>query len=192
MGILATNEEIKKAIPLLDLKWEVQNDEHDKESRFIYYCQKIDQVISLANSNNIDMGYAIHRWYNFQCSKKVEEIVCHYGGKANPKEKDHDVDLTLFGIPFDIKVSVVSPQYTGDTNLNTRENKNEYIWWLKEKASKEGRRHDGNRLFVICKDQALKCDFEKITEKIKKFVDYFAMNKDKYKTAGSCELIYIE
>lgn len=191
MTILANSEEIKKALPLLELKWAVQNDESDLDTRFIYCCQRLDQVLSLALSNNVDLGYAVHRWYNFQCSKQVENIFCEFGAVHYPEEKDHDIDLTIYNIPFDIKLSVISSSYDGDTNLAKRENKNSYISWLKERASKESRTHTKNKIYVVCDDVQSKCDFEQIREKVQRFMEYFAEKGYNYLGDEVCELIYI-
>ena len=191
MTILATREEIKKAVPLLELKWAVQNDNSDNETRFIYFCQRLDQIVSLAHSNNADLGYAVHRWYNFQCSKQVENIFCEFGAIHYPEEKDHDIDLTIDNIPFDIKLSVVSAQYEGNKYLSKRENKDKYMSWLKDKASKESRTHTKNKIFVVCDTIEGKCDFEQITEKVKNFMNYFKEKGYEYLGDDVCELIYI-
>lgn len=194
MSITASEEEIRKALPLLDLKWEVQNDKQDVVSGFIYYCQRLDQVISLANSNGADVGYAIHRWYNWQCSKTVEQLFQKYGATPRKNERDHNVDFTILGVPFDIKLSVISEKYTGNRDLTTRVNKDLYIDWLKGAASKEGRKHDANKLYVICDNRNDKCNFKEIEKKIMKFVGYLLDNLDYYKLVDKeiCELIYVK
>lgn len=191
MKNLAEIEEVKKVIPMMELKWSVQNDRSDDDTNFIYYCQRLDQVISLAMSNEIDVGYALHRWYNFQCSKWCEQMFCENGAIPYEDEKDHDVDITIDGIPFDVKLSIISPLFTGDRDLTSRKAKNEYIAWLKSNASQEQRKHDANKIFIIVDDIKSKCDVIPICDKIIKFVKYFKENKQKYKDAEICELIYV-
>lgn len=188
---LADTQEIKNVLHLLKMKWGVQNDKQDIDTSFIYWCKKIDQVISLSLSYNIDIGYALHRWYNFQCSKCVEKIFCEYGAIPYEDPKDHDIDLIIDNVPFDIKLSFISNLYKGDKDLSKRANKDNYIKWLKENASQEGRKHTANKIFVICETLQDKCNFLRITEKVIKFIDYFYANAEKYKGQEICELIYI-
>lgn len=188
---LAERDEILKAIPLLDLKWKMQNDKQDSDTGFIYYATRIGQVIDLASSNGIDIGYALHRWYNFQCSKWCEKMFCENGAEPYADEKDHDIDLTISGVPFDIKLSIISELYKGNKDLTNRTNKNAYIKWLKENASQEGRKHTANKIFIIVDTLEQKSDFLRICDKIIKFIDYFKENANKYKGTEICELIYV-
>jgi len=187
----ASSDTLLKSIPFVQLNWEKQNDVKDEETRFIYYCARIEQVISLANDNNVDVGYSIHRWFNFQTSKNVERIFCENGATQCEDIYDHDVDLYINGIPFDIKLSVISEKYTGDKNLYNRENKQNYIEWLKKMSSQEKRKHTKNRLFVICDSQKTKCDFELIEKYVKRFMDYVKTNDRWNEEKEKCELIYV-
>lgn len=198
--ILATESEIKKAIPYLMNKWEKQNDKSDDDTNFIYYCQELRQVIDLAKTNNCDSCYAIHRWYNYQCSKQVENLFCKYGAVHWQNEKDHDIDFTIQNIPFDLKLSIISDKYNGDRNLSKRENKDKYIEWLKENQSMENRKHIKNKIYVVCKAQKhiynkliCKSNFRVIEAKIQSFMAYFRDNIDKYKSQDVInELIFVE
>lgn len=194
MSKLASSDEIKKAVPFIEnISWLIQNDKQDSDTSFIYHCQRLDQVIDLALSNDVNLGYAVHRWYNFQCSKSVEKIFCWYGAEPYEDEKDHDVDLTINGIPFDIKLSTVSIKYEEDLDLTQREDKDKYIKWLIDNASQESRKHTKNKIFVICDTLADKCNFERISDKILSFLDYFIRNIEKYKQKEViCELIYVK
>lgn len=191
MKVLAEIEEIKKVIPMMELKWSIQNDKSDDDTNFIYYCQRLDQVVSLAISNEIDIGYALHRWYNYQCSKWCEQMFCENGAQPYENEKDHDIDILIDEIPFDIKLSIISPFYTGNRDLANRKAKDDYIKWLKANASQEKRKHDANKIFIIVDDIKSKCDIFSICDKIIKFVEYFKKNKTKYEGNGICELIYV-
>ena len=192
MKVLAEKFEIEKSLPFLEnSKWGVQNDKQDQDTSFIYYCQRLGQVMDLALSNNVDLGYAIHRWYNHHCSKWVEQMFCEFGAVAYEDEKSHDTDLTIEGVPFDIKLSVISNSYEGDQDLKTRANKDAYIKWLKANASQESRKHTSNKIFVICDSMKDKCDFLRMADKIIGFLDYFKKNIAKYEGQEICELIYI-
>ena len=200
MTTLATIDEIKKTIPFLSNKWTKQNDIDDNDTGFIYYCQKLKQVIDLSTTNNCDIDYAIHRWYNFQCSKYVENLFCKYGAIHYQDEKDHDIDILIEDIPFDVKLSVISSKYCGNKNLSNRDNKDKYIKWLQENQSMEGRKHTKNKLYVICKPRnneedklICKSKFEVIEPKIQSFMNYFKTNIDNYKNKELInELIFVE
>ena len=192
MTKLATESEIQKTLCFLNSSWQVQNDKQDQDTGFIYHCQRLDQVIDLATSNEVDMGYAIHRWYNFECSKTIENIFCEFGAVPYHDEKDHDIDLTIEGIPFDIKVSIISNKYNGDLDLTKRANKDKYMQWLLDNASQEGRKHTQNKIFVICDKLSDKCLFNEIRYKIECFMAYFKDNIDKYKDKIVNELIYVK
>lgn len=191
MSVLAEIEEVKKIIPMMELKWSVQNDKSDGDTNFIYYCQRLDQVISLALSNEVDVNYALHRWYNYECSKWCEQMFCENGAIAYKDEKDHDIDITIDDIPFDVKLSVISPMYSGDKDLTKRKAKNDYISWLQANASQEGRKHTANKIYIIVDDVKDKCDIFPICDKIISFIKYFKENKSKYEGNEVCELIYV-
>lgn len=191
MRVLAEFEEIKKALPMLELPWAVQNDNNDNDTSFIYYCQRLDQVISLAMSNKVNFAYVIHRWYNYQCSRWCEQFFAENGAELMPFEKDHNADIKLCGVPFDIKLSVISEQYKGDKNLANRASKTAYIEWLKQNASTEQRKHDANKIYIIVNSLADKCEFVPLCAKIISFIEYFKKNIDKYKGNEICELIYV-
>ena len=166
---------------LLKDKWDKQNDKSDQDTNFIYYCKEYKQVIDLAVSNEVDLILATHRWFNFVCSKAIEEIFCEAGAVAESNEKNKTIDLYINNQPFDIKVSVVPINYK-DTDITTRKEKNELIKWLYKNQSKEGRNHLENRIFVICKGNDyfdslwMKSNFDKIRPKIQAFMNYY---KDK-------------
>lgn len=190
--IYADEDEIRKALPKLNL-WHIQNDKLDAETNFIYFCQYIDQIEDLSLSNRTDSHYALHRWYNYQCSKRIEKMFADNGAVPNTNEKDHDVDFTLFDIPFDVKVSVISTKYTGSHNLANRQNKDAYMQWLSKNASRQGRRHKANKIYVICEDMASKSDFDAIAKRVSSFVTYFKTQLNGTLTSSSpyCELIYV-
>ena len=90
-----------------------------------------------------------------------------------------------------MKLSVISNSYQGDKDLTRRANKDNYIKWLKENASQEGRKHTANKIFVICDNMKDKCDFLRIADKVIGFIDYFKQNIENYKGQEVCDLIYI-
>ena len=166
---------------LLAEKWDKQTDANDFDTGFIYYCKEYRQVVDLAYANDVDLVVATHRWYNFVCSKAVEEIFCELGARAEKNEKDKYTDFYINDIPFDLKVSVVPAKYP-ESDLTKRVEKNKLIKWLYENQSQEGRKHERNRIFIICKGNTyfdslwLKHDFEKIKAKVKAYLDYTISN----------------
>lgn len=190
--ILASEDELKRAIPFLSLSWVVQNDDDNERSCFIYHCQLLEQVISLAKTNEIDIAYCIHRWYNYHCSKICERIFCELGAKPAEDCFDSDTDLYIDGKPFDIKVSVISSKYKGNKDLSNRQAKDEYIKWLKDNASTRLNAHNREKLFIIVSDLSQKCAFDKIREKVKLFIDYYKQNKQDYSKSDACEIIFVK
>ena len=190
--VLATEEELKLAIPFLELSWVVQNDDDNERSSFIYNCQLLEQVISLAKTNEIDIAYCIHRWYNYHCSKICERIFCELG--ATPAEDcyDSDTDLYIDGKPFDIKLTVISSKYKGNKDLSNRQAKDEYIKWLKDNASKRLNAHNREKLYIIVGDLSQKCEFGKIREKAKQFIEYYRQHKEDYQQNDICEIIFVK
>jgi len=170
---------------LLAEKWDKQTDASDFDTNFIYYCKNYRQVIELADANDVDLVIATHRWYNFVCSKAVEEMFCELGAIPEDDIKNKTKDLYINNIPYDIKVSVIPLNYSID-NISSRNEKNKLISWLYTNQSVEGRNHSENRLFVICKSNNyfnslwLKHKFNIIKPSIEKFLEYYStreMNK---------------
>lgn len=170
---------------LLNEKWDKQTDASDFDTNFIYYCKNYRQVIELADANDVDLVVATHRWYNFICSKAVEEMFCELGAKPEDDIKNKTKDLYINNIPYDIKVSVYPANYEGN-DIAYREEKNKLIKWFYENQSQEGRNHSENKIFIVCKGKTyfdslwMKHDFGKIKTSIKKFMEYYAsreMNK---------------
>ena len=170
---------------LLAEKWDKQTDANDFDTNFIYYCKNYRQVIELATDNDVDLVIATHRWYNFICSKAVEELFCELGATPENDIKNKTKDLYINNIPYDIKVTVLPQNYT-ISNISSRNEKNNLIQWLYTNQSVEGRNHSENRLFIICKSNNyfnslwLKHKFNIIKPSIKKFLEYYSsreMNK---------------
>lgn len=185
-------EQIKKALPDVESKWVVQNDKDDTDTRFIYDCKTFDELKAESFRRDANYTYAVHRWYNYVCSKTVEAIFQQFGAVPCPNVYDHDIDLFIDGKPFDIKVSTISPRYDGNKDLTSRQGKDEYIKWLCRNASAESRKHTKSRIFVICKTVKGKSQFFPIMDKVKAFMDYYKANAEKYKDENICELIYVD
>ena len=62
-------EDLQKAIIAGGTKWELQNNEQDRKTKFIYDVTDFDTLKLLCNtvlSKDEDRKYAYHRWVNFQ------------------------------------------------------------------------------------------------------------------------------
>lgn len=181
MRYLDLEEAVKEAEPFFDSKWEVQKDQKDWTSNFIYFCRKIDHVLELALSNDVDAVYAIHRWYNFITSKMAEELFEQFGATLEINPRSHEIDFYVKDIPYDLKLTVM-PLKTQNKGIVSRKEKDNLIKWLYEHQSQQGRKHNANRIFIVCagKDKhqsmLLKSNVDKLSEAICKFMEYY---KDK-------------
>ena len=181
--------ELLDSKPILLSKWEVQNDKKDYDTNYIYFCHTLLQVIELSDCNAVDVKYAVHRWYNFWCSKFAEHCLCENGAVAEQTQKHHEIDLYIKDIHYDVKLTILPKDLPSDTDLTTREGKNRLIQWFMTNQSKEGRIHNENKLYFVCvgKDYAdsimTKCDFRKVSECATKFMNYYKdheLNKVKF------------
>lgn len=168
-----------KYLAMPDHSWgKVQNDANDKETGFIYFCDRMSQVLDLCIANDSPFDYALHRWFNFHTSKQVENIFCELGATHEQNEKNHDIDIYFNDTPYDIKLSVMPSAFKGKP-LATRAERNELINWLINNASKEGRHQNANRLYIVCDAETqeqmllLKGNYDKIKAQCQKFVDYY-------------------
>ena len=179
MDFKKLQQELKESKPIIMSKWEVQNNKKDIDTNFIYYCHTLLQVIELSDCNAVDVKYAVHRWYNYWCSKYAEHCLCQNGAVAETNTKHHDIDLYVKDIHYDVKVAVLPKEMPTNTDFGSRDGKNRLIKWFVEQQSKEGRYHDTNKLYFVCVagDHSdclmVKSDFNKIEESAKKFMDYY-------------------
>lgn len=179
MNFQKIENELKESKPILFSKWEMQNDKKDYDTNFIYYCHTLLQVIELSDCNSVDVKYAVHRWYNYWCSKFAEHCLCENGAIKEPNHKHHDIDIYIKNINYDVKVTVLPKDLPTDTDLSTRDGKNRLIKWFVEKQSSEGRLHNENKLYFVCIGEdycgsvMAKSNFSKISECAERFMDYY-------------------
>lgn len=169
--------ELKKALNYISADWKMQNNYQDYRSNFIYKVNTVDECIKLAQMNNIEIAYVLHRWYNFHTSTYCEKIFVEFGAKKEEDYRNKEIDIYINNEPFDVKVSVYPKALSNHPyDLTTREGKNEMIKWLYEHQSQQQRKHLKNRLFIVCDGKTqydnlcLKSDFEQIRNKIKTFM----------------------
>ena len=177
---MVSEEELKKALSLMQDHWEKQNNDDDKRSRFIYKAATVAECEKQAKENDVDLNYVLHRWYNYHTSITCEHIFHKYGAVPNPDIYDKEIDLFIKGIPYDVKVSVYPAKLNHAYDISKRCGKDAVIRWMYENQSQQGRKHLANRLFVVCDGGSvranleLRMDFAQMEQKIKGFMDYYS------------------
>lgn len=173
---MASEEDIKRALSYISQQWQRQNDELDKLTRFVYEIDNLDFIITICKKKDIDLNYALHRWYNFQCARYHEFLFCKNGAVKEENPKHLTIDFYIKNVPFDLKTSVYPKNFEQNLDLSLRENKNKLIRWLYENQSSQSRQHFENRLFAVCQTLESKSDFEAVEQKIKTFLDFSNKN----------------
>ena len=171
--------ELPKALELIDANWIKQNSEYDKKSNFIYNTNTLSEVINKAKENNVPVDYAIHRWYNFHTSITCEKIFTEYGAIKEQNLKNKEIDIYIDGIPYDVKLTVYPKKlsYYRPFDLNTRYGKDGMARWMYKNQSQENRKHLKNRLFIVCDGKnafdnlKLKSNFNIIRKQIEDFME---------------------
>lgn len=179
-------EELNKALRLMDKKWQKQDTREDERSRFIYSTDSVDECIEKANRYGIDVNYVLHRWYNHKTSDICEQLLVKYGAVKEQNLGHKEIDVYIKNIPYDVKVSVFPRALNRDEfDLDNKEDRNRLIQWFYTNQSNSGRRHFENRLFIVCdgKDQydnmKLKGNIELLDEEIRKYMAYKTYNPNK-------------
>lgn len=175
--------ELKKALTYLTSHWKMQNNYNDYRTNFIYNITTFDEVVDKARDLDVELSYVMHRWYNFHTSIKCEEIFIKYGAIKEENKKHKEVDIYINNTPFDVKLTVYPKKLSDHPfNIRTRQGKNAMIKWLYHNQSQQGRKHLKNRLFIVCNSMdgtdniRLKCEFSKIENKIKLFMQHIQKN----------------
>ena len=183
---MATQEELKKALSLISLEWLRQNNRFDKRSNFIYRVETVDECLQKAREMAIDENYVLHRWYNYQTSIYCEGLFVKYGAQKEKQLYNHDIDIYINEIPYDVKLTVYPAKLkrSGEIlNLHNRDDKNTLIRWMYANQSQEGRKHLKNRMFIVCNGEntyqnlALKSDFDIIETRISGYFHFLENNE---------------
>jgi hypothetical protein len=176
-------EELKQAVAMIDAHWVRQNNKFDGASNFIYRANTLDEIVQLSKENNVDLNYAIHRWYNFKTSTQCEKIFVEYGAVKETNTYHHDVDIYIDKIPYDVKLTVYPQALSSHLyDLTKRTGKDMMIRWMYENQSQEQRKHLQNRLFIVCDGKTpydslqLKSDFDRLRNKISNFMTHINQN----------------
>jgi hypothetical protein len=173
-AVMATKENIRAALCCMRDGWQMQSNYLDSGTKFIYTCNSVDEIKDCCKQYNIDLNYALHRWYNFNCAKVHEDIFIKKGAEKEPDAYHKTIDFYLFNVPFDLKTTYFPKaiKNKADYDLTSRKGKNNLIVWFYANQSKQGRYHLENRLFIVCENLESKSNFEVIEERVNRFIDF--------------------
>lgn len=171
-------EDLIRCADLISADWSMQNNYQDCRTNFIYRVSTLDECLERIRLTGVDKDYALHRWYNYMISIKCEHIFCEFGAVHDDDIYNHDVDIYINGIPFDVKVTIYPAKLSDRPyNLRTRQGKNKMIEWYYANQSQQARKQLLNRLYIVC-DGAnayeclkMKSDFTLLRQKIKAFME---------------------
>ncbi len=143
-----------------EIPWErIQNDTWDQLCLFIFRLRTLTSVRTraddVARQHNLEqpdfVHYALRRWYCFWGARLAELLFANYPGVAPGPAKDHEVDFTIDGVPFDLKTSEVPRAFAGNLGEVLREPE-QLASWFYSHQSRQRRYHTANRLFLILWD----------------------------------------
>lgn len=116
-------------------------------------------------------------------SVACEYLFCEFGAVHDNDVYNHDIDIYINGIPFDVKLTIYPAKLSHRPyDLKTRTGKKEMIKWYYANQSQQARKQMLNRLYVVCdgKDAyeclIMKSDFKLLREKISSFMRYSLNN----------------
>lgn len=176
-------KDLIRTFQIISSTWGMQNNHSDKASGFIYRMNSLDKCLSEIRRTKVNKDYALHRWYNYITSTKCEYIFCEYGAVHEKDRFNHDVDIYIDGIPFDVKLTVYPKALSKNAyDLSTREGKDDMIRWYYSHQSQENRKQILNRLYVVCEATSynesllMKCNFSLMRKYIKAFMESVKAN----------------
>lgn len=176
-------EDLKKTMEIISASWNMQNNSYDKASNFIYQMKSLNECLSEIERRNVNREYALHRWYNYMTSIQCEYIFCEYGAVHDTNKYNHDVDIYIDDIPFDVKLTVYPAKLSSRPyDLMTREGKNEMIRWYYANQSQQNRKQMLNRLYVVCdasspyENMVMKSNFDLMRRRIADFMQNVKSN----------------
>ncbi|MEO1954766.1 MAG: hypothetical protein ABGW74_08675 [Campylobacterales bacterium] len=135
-----------------------QSNEWDRLTSFIYTTYSVNALLRKSGHLSQELrDYALNRWYNYWSAMAAEDIFASHSRVTSHKNiYDKLVDFKIDEIPFDHKTSIFPKGFSYSYDY-AKEHEDELIWWLYTNQSQEGRKHFGNRLFIIMYDSQ---DFE--------------------------------
>ena len=176
-------EDLKKTMEIISASWNMQNNSYDKASNFIYQMKSLNECLREIERRNVNREYALHRWYNYMTSIQCEYIFCEYGAVHDTNKYNHDVDIYIDDIPFDVKLTVYPAKLSSRPyDLTTREGKNEMIRWYYANQSQQNKKQMLNRLYVVCdarspyENMVMKSNFDLMRRRIADFMQNVKSN----------------
>lgn len=197
--------DLHRCLDLMGIDWKKQSNDNDSDTNFIYKCETLNQCLEEISKSGVNKNYALHRWYNYKTSIETEEIFCKYGAKHCENKYDHNVDIYISDIPFDVKLTCYPKKLFKQKpyDLTTRSGKNDMIRWLYVNQSQENRKQLINRLYVMCDGELysdafiMKCNFSKIESVVASYMKYIQSHKINEITVEEnkkvlCDLLYVK
>lgn len=86
-------------------KLDYTENKDDSDTNFIYKCSTLSQCLEETEKRGLNRNYILHRWYNYKTSIETENIFCTYGATHCENIYDHDKDIYIDNIPFDVKLT---------------------------------------------------------------------------------------
>lgn len=174
-------------LSIINPDWKMQNNYLDRQTNFIYQCKTLNECLNQINVRKVDKEYALHRWYNYMTSVACEYIFCDYGAVHDDDIYNHDIDIYISNVPFDVKVTVYPAKLSHKPyDLRTRAGKNQMISWYYANQSQQARKQMLNRIYVVCDAPSpaerlkMKSDFTLLRNKIHAFMEHsllYGVNK---------------
>lgn len=177
-------KDLQKCLELISSKWVMQNNICDAKTNFIYGCKTLDECISKIQEYDVDASYALHRWYNFMTSVYCEYIFCEFGAVHEDDEYNHDIDIYIDNVPYDVKLTIYPAKLSNRPyNLKTQDGKNRMVKWYYKNQSQQSRKQLVNRIYVVCDGGTpyeclrMKSDFDLLRARINSFMEWVRENE---------------
>lgn len=173
----------------------MQNNSFDWSAHFIYRMNSLNDCMIEIERTRVDRDYVLHRWYNYMTLIYCEYIFCDYGAVHEADKFNHDVDIYIDGIPFDVKLTVYPAKLSSRPyDLKTRAGKDEMIRWYYANQSQQSRKQMLNRLYVVCdantshENMVMKSNFDLMRHRISSYMNYikkYGLNELVIEDAGN-------
>ncbi len=143
-----------------EIPWgRVQNDAWDSLCQFIFHLRTAQNVRlragQVAERHALDRAafvqYALRRWFCFWGARIAELLFLRHPNVAPGPPRDHEVDFTIDGIPFDLKTSD-APRAFLRSEHDLLADAEQAASWFYTHQSRERRFHTANRLFLVLYD----------------------------------------
>lgn len=171
-------KDLQKVLEIISPQWEIQNNYSDKATNFIYRMDSLEMCLAEIEKTKVNRDYALHRWYNYMTSIKCEYIFCEYGAVHEKDKYNHDVDIYIHSVPFDVKLTVYPARLSSKPyDLESRSGKNSMISWYYSNQSQQSRKQMINRIYVVCdapspyENLIMKSNFTLMRKKISEYMN---------------------